>query len=127
MEIHVGQLIKKRLETSGMTKTEFARRINKTSQNVYSIFERKSIDTALLSVISDILDYNFFELLALSFKNKDKLDFVTDIYTEYGTQDNLVQKISELNEDNNRKEAVILQLKNEIEYLKEINSLLKQK
>ena len=127
MEIHVGQLIKKRLETSGMTKTEFARRINKTSQNVYSIFERKSIDTALLSVISDILDYNFFELLALSFKNKDKLDFVTDIYTEYGTQDNLVQKISELNEDYNRKEAVILQLKNEIEYLKEINSLLKQK
>ena len=127
MEIHVGQLIKKRLETSGMTKTEFARRINKTSQNVYSIFERKSIDTALLSVISDILDYNFFELLALSFKNKDKLDFITDIYTEYGTQDNLVQKISELKQDNNRKEAVILQLKNEIEYLKEINSLLKQK
>ena len=68
MEIHIGQLIKKRLQETGMSKTEFARRINKTSQNVYDIFERKTIDTGLLHTISSILDFNFFEPYSLAIK-----------------------------------------------------------
>ncbi|NBX38656.1 MAG: XRE family transcriptional regulator [Flavobacteriia bacterium] len=52
MEIHLGQLIKAQLEASGMKKSEFARRINRTPQNVFDVFQRKSLDTALLENIS---------------------------------------------------------------------------
>lgn len=44
-----------------MTVSEFARRINKSRENIYSIFSRKSIDTELLSVISEVLEYDFFQ------------------------------------------------------------------
>jgi DNA primase large subunit len=67
---HIGQLIKEQLELSGMKKTEFARRINKTSQNVYAIFERSSIDSALMANISEILNFNFFEALAMEIDHK---------------------------------------------------------
>lgn len=45
-----------------MSVSEFGRRINKSRENVYSIFKRKTIDTGLLSTISKVLDYDFFEL-----------------------------------------------------------------
>jgi plasmid maintenance system antidote protein VapI len=73
MEIHVGKLIKNRLQETGMTKSEFARRINKTSQNVYDIFERKTIDTGLLLKISKILDFNFFERYSLTLNSNPSL------------------------------------------------------
>jgi plasmid maintenance system antidote protein VapI len=73
MEIHVGKLIKNRLQETGMTKSEFARRINKTSQNVYDIFERKTIDTGLLLKISKILDFNFFERYSLTLNSYPSL------------------------------------------------------
>jgi hypothetical protein len=59
-EIHIGQQVKLILETKGISVTEFARRINKSRENVYSIFTRKSIDTGLLSKISEVLEYDFF-------------------------------------------------------------------
>ena len=50
-EIHIGQQVKLVLETRGITVTEFAKRINKSRENIYSIFTRKSIDTGLLAKI----------------------------------------------------------------------------
>jgi hypothetical protein len=56
------------LETKGISVTEFARRINKSRENVYSIFTRKSIDTGLLSKISEVLEYDFFKPLSKTYK-----------------------------------------------------------
>ena len=42
-----------------MTITEFARRINKSRENAYDIFTRKSLDTDLLKTISQVLEYDF--------------------------------------------------------------------
>jgi transcriptional regulator with XRE-family HTH domain len=61
MALHIGKLIRKRIEQAGMNKSEFARRINSTPQNVYSIFKRESIDTDLLWEISRVLNYDFFQ------------------------------------------------------------------
>ena len=61
---HIGQQIKIVIEQKGITITEFAKRINKSRENVYSIFTRKTIDTGLLAVISDVLDYDFFKNLS---------------------------------------------------------------
>ncbi|MGL4596729.1 MAG: hypothetical protein ACRCYO_04325 [Bacteroidia bacterium] len=61
MALHIGKVIRNRIESSGMNKSEFARRINSTPQNVYSIFKRKSLDTEMLHEISRVLDFDFFQ------------------------------------------------------------------
>ncbi len=61
MVIHIGNKIKGIVSKRGMSVSEFGRRINKSRENVYSIFKRKTIDTGLLSVISKVLEYDFFE------------------------------------------------------------------
>ncbi|NBR15423.1 MAG: XRE family transcriptional regulator [Crocinitomicaceae bacterium] len=66
-EIHIGQQVKLVLESKGITVTEFAKRINKSRENVYSIFTRKTIDTGLLSKISEVLEFDFFKILSKSY------------------------------------------------------------
>lgn len=61
MSVHIGSKIKNTVIKKGMTVSEFGRRINKSRENVYSIFKRKSIDTALLLNISKVLEYDFFQ------------------------------------------------------------------
>ena len=61
MTVHIGNKIKAIVVKKGMTVSEFGRRINKSRENIYSIFKRKSLDTALLSTISRVLDHDFFQ------------------------------------------------------------------
>ena len=65
-EIHIGQKIKDVFDTKGISVTEFARRINKSRENMYSIFSRKTIDTGLLLSISHVLECDFFRLYSKS-------------------------------------------------------------
>ena len=71
-ETHIGQQIKLVLETKGISVTEFARRINKSRENIYSIFTRKSIDTGLLAKISEVLDYDFFKPFSTSYSQIER-------------------------------------------------------
>lgn len=61
MAVHIGNKIKQIFDKKGMTVSEFGRRINKSRENVYDIFRRKSIDTGLLEKISEVLEYDFFQ------------------------------------------------------------------
>lgn len=61
-EVHIGREILKRFSASGMSKSEFGRRIDVSQQHVNRIFEKGSIDTDKLSRISDVLGFNFFTL-----------------------------------------------------------------
>jgi transcriptional regulator with XRE-family HTH domain len=61
MSIHIGKKIKLVFYKKGMTISEFGRRINKSRENVYDIFKRETIDTELLSNISNILEHDFFQ------------------------------------------------------------------
>ncbi len=61
MPVNIGNKIKTEIKKKGMSTSEFARRINKSRENAYSIFKRKSIDTELLVVISKVLDVDFFQ------------------------------------------------------------------
>lgn len=63
--IHIGKLIKAEVELQERTPTWLAKKINCDRTNVYRIFERESIDTALLSRISTALNRNFFEEFSL--------------------------------------------------------------
>lgn len=62
MKLHIGKEIKEAFDNSGLSKAEFARRINKTSQTVYDIFDRETIDTGQLKQIGEVLGKNFFSL-----------------------------------------------------------------
>ena len=62
--IHIGQLIKHELELQERTPSWLARKINCERPNVYNIFERKSIDTDLLLLLSKALNKDFFEILS---------------------------------------------------------------
>ena len=57
--LHIGQLIKTVFDESGMSVSEFARRIHLERSTVYGIFERPSIDSMLLARISLVLKHNF--------------------------------------------------------------------
>jgi len=61
MSIIIGSKIKQVFDKKGMSVSEFGRRINKSRENVYSIFRRRTIDTGLLQKISTVLEHDFFQ------------------------------------------------------------------
>ena len=62
-EIHLGTEVKQKLKSRGMSVAEFARRINRSRNNVYNIFKRQYIDIELLQTISAVLEYDFIHNL----------------------------------------------------------------
>ena len=58
--VHIGRLIEQELRRQGRTVTWFAAMLHCDRTNVYKIFKKQSIDTALLEKISTILQHNFF-------------------------------------------------------------------
>lgn len=64
--IHIGNLIRRRLDESGMTYTEFARQINCERQSLYYLFGCQSIDINRLLLISKVLDYDFIKEVYLA-------------------------------------------------------------
>jgi transcriptional regulator with XRE-family HTH domain len=61
MEQKIGEIIKRRVHITGMSKAELARRLHMSPANVHKIFKRSSVDADLLRNISNILDYDFFQ------------------------------------------------------------------
>lgn len=81
MAYNFGVEIRKVIRQRGMTVSEFARRINKSRENAYDIFRRKSLDTDLLSTISQVLDYDF---LSKSQERKPRTDLANETKPPYG-------------------------------------------
>jgi hypothetical protein len=125
MEIHIGNQIKTRLLETGMSKSEFARRINKTSQNVYDIFERKTIDTGLLTVISKTLEFNFFLCYAQEMK-KEGITAPRQLEQDLTSVPigDMISSLLQMEQKISDQINEILTLKKEISYLMEINGLL---
>ena len=107
MKPHIGKKIQEAVKKSGMSVTEFAEKINYSRRNIYSIFEKESIDTSLLVKISEVLSHDFFAHYNADAKKSSKMQ---------------VAEPSGVREYN---ENTIREMVKEIEYLKEINSLLK--
>ena len=56
MEIHIGSLIRRRLDEKGYSVVWLARQLACSRTNVYKIFEKPHIDTDMLARISTVLD-----------------------------------------------------------------------
>ncbi|TND09329.1 MAG: helix-turn-helix domain-containing protein [Bacteroidetes bacterium] len=114
MSLHIGKLILKHLESQGINKSEFARRIGVTPQNVYSIFRRSSISTDLLQKVTQALGFNFFQ-------------YYSPEAEYHNTVSEPLASVSELERETAtlKREAELLRQENE--YLKMINELLKER
>jgi len=119
LTIHIGKIIRQHLEEAGMTKSEFARRINTSPQNIYGIFKRQSIDTELLRDISRVLGYDFFQYYASTAL------VVSEEKAAYGKLQ--VRTAMELQSELDALKKEVDVLRNENTYLKEIHRLLKEK
>lgn len=62
--MHIGQQIEKIFREQGRKVSWFADKLCCDRRNVYKIFERESIDTALLVRISIVLDHDFLKDLS---------------------------------------------------------------
>lgn len=71
---HVGQMIKAELDRHPKAHTVkwFAEQLHCKRTNVYDIFNRGSVDTALLARISRILNHDFFIDLSKDLKKEKK-------------------------------------------------------
>ncbi len=109
MKMHIGEKIKDAVKKSGMSVTTFAARINYSRRNIYSIFEKESIDTSLLEKISTVLEHDFF------------VHYSSNPKKHAHQQGQVAEPSGAVEYSENR----IRELIKEVEYLKEINSLLK--
>lgn len=116
--IHIGQKIKEVVEKKGMAKTELARRMNMTSSNVHKIFARKTIDTGLLMKLSEILEHDFFSYYPKYLvENEPAISQINEADETRPYQETLKKNY----------EAKIEALIKEVNYLKEINKMLREK
>ena len=61
-KVCIGDLIEERLSKTGMSKAEFARRIDCSRGVVYNIINSRTLDIGLLIKISNVLETDFIEL-----------------------------------------------------------------
>ena len=75
MQIHIGNLIRDELRRQGHTNEWLAEQIHVTPRTVQRIFNKPSIDTQVLFIISQALQKNLF------FPYTKRLSDMTDIVT----------------------------------------------
>lgn len=61
--IHIGKLIEEQMKLKKYSTAKLAEELSCKRQNVYDIFHRKSIDTDLLVKISQLIDYDFIDIV----------------------------------------------------------------
>jgi len=84
--LNLGDLIKDKVNERGLSNAEFARLIGMQRQNVVKlVFEKASLDTNLLCVISEVLACNFFDYYK-SNTNDYKNDLQATITIKLGEQ-----------------------------------------
>ena len=74
MAINIGRMIEQVLREQGRSVSWFAKQICCERTNVYSIFQRSSLDTELLLRISKVLSYDFFDIYRQTLKQEEKDD-----------------------------------------------------
>lgn len=86
--INLGEIIRQKVEELGISQAEFAKSIGIARQNVKkTVFEKTSLDTDLVCVISQFLDCNLFDY----YKDCNNFDYSTkeakvNISIELGTE-----------------------------------------
>lgn len=120
MAVHIGKKIKEEIHKQHFPISLFAKKISRSRNVVYDIFERESVDTDLLNKIGKVLNCDFFSLYS---SQKE--------YTQTGVKTFTLRE-PDAGYQKQSEELLTLQqqnqsLKSEIAYLKKIISLLEAK
>lgn len=120
MAIHIGKKIKEELYKQGISVSTFAKKINRSRNVVYDIFERESIDTALLNKICLVLRLDFFSIYSeqKEYKKEGMIQLV--VKDEKSGYNPIAEQLRLIEKQN---QALI----KEVEYLKKIVSLMENK
>lgn len=70
-KINIGKLIKEKQTELGISNAKFAEMLNIQRQNVNALLSKTSIDTEKLALISEVLNYNFFQHFTLIDENEN--------------------------------------------------------
>lgn len=70
--MHIGNLIREKLEEKQRTVVWLAQELAYSRTNVYKIFAKSSIDTHVLMRISQILSYDFFRAYSEELREEGK-------------------------------------------------------
>ena len=111
--VHIGHKIKEVAQKARVPAQELASKINRSRTVVYDIFERKSIDSALLSKISLILEHDFFQHY---YSQNEELNTFREHHSSYAKKDNLIVSLTE----------EVSKLKKELSEAREKNKLLQK-
>lgn len=118
--LHIGKKIREVLEERGISVVIFSKKIKRSRNVAYDIFERESIDTELLKKIGEVLSFDFFAM----YKNKKTYpenNIINEVSEDVVTFDSkLKNEIKLLKQEN-------ASLQKEINYLKKILNLLEKK
>jgi hypothetical protein len=119
MGIHVGKKIKEELYRQGISVSVFAKKINRSRNVVYDIFERESIDTELLGKIGKVLGFDFFNLYSSQkeYQHLLKNNTFNEHQNSYNKQQEEIKLLKQQNET----------LLSEVTYLKKIIALMEGK
>lgn len=120
MKIHIGEKIKSQAKELRIGTTELAKSINTSKQNIYGIFKRESIDTALLQKFCKVLNYDFFTLF-VNHKLPPNMESTESI--KKGKAYTSAEGDSEYSVLKNQ----LMDLKEKYELVKKVNVLLEEK
>lgn len=112
---NIGELIYEHVGKSGMTATEFAKRVGMRRSSIYDIFQRQTIDTELLYKIGQVLEYDFFmhflqegtvERIKMTHKIKKskvvvEIELTDDEIEKLQLEDLVMEKVFYLKDENN--------------------------
>lgn len=81
----MGEVIKEKVEEKGFSQAEFARLIGVARQNIVkTVFDKQSLDTNMLCVISEVLECNLFDYFKSD--TPDKKEVKATITIELGKE-----------------------------------------
>lgn len=116
MAIHIGKKIKEEVYKQRISITTFAKKISRSRNVVYDIFERESVDTLLLNKIGKVLSCDFFSMYSA------QKEYVQDGMKSFHVQEAKIPY--EKNEELSLLQQQLQQQKEEIAYLKKLVTTL---
>jgi hypothetical protein len=114
--IHIGEEIQERLRKKRMKVVDFSRKIDTNRNNIYDIFNRKSIDSGLLLKISEALEFDFFRLYSIPLSKNTLVQQLDDPLEELKNYEDLKRNFQSLEKENSllseriRDKELIIQL-----------------
>ena len=85
--MNLGEIIRTLVDEKGFSDAQFAKLIGQQRQNIKkAVFDKVSLDTNLVCVISEVLDCNLFDYFKCNGADYEKIDLKARLIIEMGQE-----------------------------------------